>query len=580
MQQITIVVALGGTYDIGKQLLTVGNLIIPCTKVLCFGGKVICPVPGRCGGVVGDQQQAIGLAPGRPGANIIFPIPLTIVGVDPEAENKLSGIAGCVTSGHYLESSTAPMGAVPILLSDRSLLDESISAVISRTTAVAPLIAGQDPTALTGWQSEGTRTIDPNLALQNASLEGGSGGPFLNPSPVWMPGAIQYSVDAGGTLTPTTVPADPTAYANPFVVNARPDFYMPVEAQDVWFRSLQDRYQTGQNPGNQWDLVGRFNPACLPSFNSNGAGQIGTFVPPVLTTTDGKTIGPNRSIAGYLDSPPLMLTTLQGAEYFADSKIFSGAPGPAFISAIRVRVLGTGQLGQAAEARLSRVAVQIRDATGLQVDIVKGSSPRLIQIALPAGKFGRPALTVTQGWASKGVGFRFFQAVSFQNLAIFAVVLVGALILVAQTAYVSVRRRRSELAVLRAVGWPPWRIALLIELEMLILGLTVGAVGLAISVPITVLAHVGPTWWTTAGVVPLSVLIALLAGVIPAVGSMRGTTLSVITQPEAIRERRLPSSSLAFGLRQVIAWRWDVAMGIAALTLGATLVAGIELVAA
>ncbi len=582
MPPITIVVALGGAYDIGRSTLTVGSLVIPCTKVLCFGGRVICPIANSCSIVVGDQQRAIGLDPGRPGADIYFPVPVTIAGVDPSAENQLSGVANCLTSGHYLQPSPAVAagGAIPVLLSDRTLLDESIAVTVSRTTAIGPLIGGQDAAALTGWQSAGIQTIDPNLALKG--FEEGASAKFPNLSPIWVPGPLQYRQSSGGVLNPATQSPDLSAYQNPFLQSAAPDFNVPAEARDVWFRSLQDRYQSGLGGGeaNQWDVVGHFNPNCMPSFNGQGAGELATFAPPVVTTSDGKSIGPNRSIAGYLDSPPLMLTTLEGAEYFADPTRFVGAPGPKFISAIRVKVSGTDQISQPAQERLSRVAAQIRDATGLQVDIVKGSSPRPLKVALPAGNFGRPALTVTQGWASIGVAFKFLQAVSFQNLAIFAVVLIGALILVAQTAYVSVRRRRSEFAVLRAMGWPPWRIAFLIELEMLILGLVVGAIGLALGVPITVVAQLGPTWWTTVGVVPLSVLIAVLAGLVPAMTIMRGATLNVISESEPIRERQLPSSALTLGLRQVVARRWDVAMGIASLALGATLVGGIELVAA
>jgi len=129
-------------------------------------------------------------------------------------------------------------------------------------------------------------------------------------------------------------------------------------------------------------------------------------------------------------------------------------------------------------------------------------------------------------------------------------------------------------------AWPPWRIALLIELEMLVLGLVVGAMGLVVGVPLTLLAHLNPTWWTTVGVIPLSILIALLAGAVPAVGSVRGSIVNVITPQEPIRHRQLPSSALALGLRQVTARRWDVALGIAALALGAALLGGIELIAA
>ncbi len=583
MEPITIAIAPGGTYDIGKRTLTLGSQVIPCTKIRCFGGKAICPQPGLCPDQVdsGDQQRVVGLPPGRAGANIIFPIPLTIAGVDPDAENQLSGIAKCVTSGHFLQSDAGigVGGAVPILLSDRSLLDESISATIARTTDVMPLINGQDPAVLAGWEPAGTRSLDPNLALQNA-LEA-SNFTWANLSPIWMPGPVQYAQNSAGVLTAQTAPTDPSAYANPFAVNFAPDFYMPVEARDVWFRNLQDRYQTGRGGlGNQWDVVGRFNPSCLPSFSSNGAGQMATFAQPVVKTADGKSIGPNRSLAGFLDSPPLILTTLQGAQYFANPTIFKDAPGPKFISAIRVKVAGTEQLGKPSQERLSRVAAQIQQATGLQVDIVKGSSPRSLQIALPAGRFGRPALTVTQGWASKGVAFRFFDAVSFQNLAIFAIVLVGALILVAQTAYISVQRRRSELAILRALGWPPWRIALLIELEMLILGLTVGAAALGVGVLVISTMQMGQSSWTLAGVVPLAVLIALAAGLLPALTAMRGAVLTVMSNQDPVRQSSLPSSALALGLRHVMAWHWDVAAGVAALALGATLLGTIELIAA
>jgi FtsX-like permease family len=80
--------------------------------------------------------------------------------------------------------------------------------------------------------------------------------------------------------------------------------------------------------------------------------------------------------------------------------------------------------------------------------------------------------------------------------------------------------------------------------------------------------------------VPLALVIALLAGVVPAASTMRGTTISAISHLEPIRDRQLPSSVLALGLRQVMVWRWDVAMAVAALALGAALLGGIELIAA
>jgi hypothetical protein len=498
------------------------------------------------------------------------------------AENRLSGTGKCITSGQYLHDqigSEPPSGALPILLADRTLLDETILVVISRTTAVASLASGQDASALTNWQSVGGETVDPNNALRG--FEETVAEHFQNLSPIWLPGPVQYHQTADGALSPSSQAPDLSAYVNPFVQGVSSDLTIPAEAHDLWFRGLQDRYQTGAaGTPNTWDLLGRFDPTCVPGFSRFGSGSMGLFASPSVATSGGRTLGPNRSIAGLLDSPPLMLTTLAGAEYFADPKRFKGAPGARFISAIRVKVSDTDQVGRPAEERLSRVAAEIRDETGLQVDIVKGSSPRPVEIHMPQGNYGRPAITVSQNWASKGVLFRFFQAVSFQNLAIFALVLLAALILVGQTAFISVRRRRRELSVLRALGWPPWRIALLVELEMAVLGLAVGLVGLAVGVPATHVFHVNQSWLTTLGVVPLALVIALLAGAIPAFTTSRGPVLDGFFEPQRIHESALPASALLLGFRNARAWRWDTAACVASLALGGALLGAIELITA
>jgi hypothetical protein len=41
-------------------------------------------------------------------------------------------------------------------------------------------------------------------------------------------------------------------------------------------------------------------------------------------------------------------------------------------------------------------------ATGLDVDITMGSSPSAVTVALPAGTYGRPGLTLTESWINKG----------------------------------------------------------------------------------------------------------------------------------------------------------------------------------
>ena len=94
----------------------------------------------------------------------------------------------------------------------------------------------------------------------------------------------------------------------------------------------------------------------------------------------------------------------------------------------------------------------------------------------PGGKFGRPALIVTEPRSAKGVAFLFSRAITQQNLALFYLTLLGAAGLVGQSTYTSVKRRRSEFGMLRAIGWPRWRIALLVELELLLVAVVAGAI--------------------------------------------------------------------------------------------------------
>jgi ABC-type antimicrobial peptide transport system permease subunit len=279
-----------------------------------------------------------------------------------------------------------------------------------------------------------------------------------------------------------------------------------------------------------------------------------------------------------VNSPPSIFTTLAGAAFFASRTRFDGAPGEAFISAVRVRVEGADTPGSVAQARLSRVAAEIRDATGLAVDIVAGSSPETIKVDLAAGNFGRPPLTVSEFWSVKGVAFRFVKALEAHNLGLFAMVLLGAVILVGETAFISVRRRRPEFGVLRALGWRSRTIARLVELEMLVLGLGVGLIVLLVVIPLSLVLPVAAGTWQLLAAVPLTIAVAACAAILPALGASRGTTASVLKGGGRIRSSRIPRSAIALGLRELGGTRRvETALGVGAVALGAAMLGGVLL---
>ncbi len=69
---------------------------------------------------------------------------------------------------------------------------------------------------------------------------------------------------------------------------------------------------------------------------------------------------------------------------------------------VRVRVAGVVGPDEESLARIERVATLIDERTGLEVDVTAGSSPAPQEVVLAAGKFGRPELRLSEGWAKKG----------------------------------------------------------------------------------------------------------------------------------------------------------------------------------
>ncbi len=211
---------------------------------------------------------------------------------------------------------------------------------------------------------------------------------------------------------------------------------------------------------------------------------------------------------------------------------------------------------------------------------MKGASPKTIQVTLPAGSFGRPSLTVREEWSVKGVAYRFTRAVSAQNVALFALILVSATLLTGQGAYTAVRRRRLEFGVLRALGWPARRIAWLVELEMLALGGAVGMVTTLVGVLLVLLFHLEIAAWQFGLTLPLAVGVAALAALVPAHTAARGTTVSVIAPTRDVRRSRVPASSLTLAVRDLWGtWRVEAILGASAVALGAALLGGVVLIA-
>jgi putative ABC transport system permease protein len=574
------------------------NMTFPGGQIDCstFSLTESCWAPStECPGCQTGIARPFNVDSQAPGWIENFAQPLLVAAIDPEAEAKLTGLNSCVTQGSYLASapleikprdptSVAPWSnaVIPALLSTSPFVDETFRVEVDQSSQASSLLSGGNPELLGGW----TPVKSEEITAQEAYLGAGSGQALNSATTLFIrPGDVAYQQIGSDHLAATIQGQDLSIYQDPFIGLPLAE-QVPPEALDQWFRPLMQVpwNNTSSNSHSSraaWKSVGNFNPNCLPTFSDLGAGQLVTFAPPKVTLPNGHPLLPTRSAAGYVNVPPLLLTTLQAAQFFSDPIQYPGGLGDKFISAIRVRVADVETPGPASPARLSRVAAAIKEATGLAVDIVRGSSGRAIEVDLPAGKFGRPALTVTEPWAVKGIAFTFLRAVSAQNLGLFGLVLVGAMVLVGETGYISVRRRRREFGVLRALGWRASSVAWLVELEMLVLGLGTGLLALVAGIPIVSRLGMGTSAWQLAAVVPMAIAIAALAGLVPALSAGRGGAAAAMesTGRAAVTDRRPPNGLIGVAWLELRGqWRAEAALGAAAIALGAAILGVVVLI--
>jgi putative ABC transport system permease protein len=263
-----------------------------------------------------------------------------------------------------------------------------------------------------------------------------------------------------------------------------------------------------------------------------------------------RALGPTTNLGGYLSQPPLFLTTLKAATPFFDSSVFTGDhPRRPPIAAIQVRVSGVHGATRASISRVKRVAAQIEQTTDLQVDITAGSSPTPVRVDLPAGGFGQPALAVKQGWVKKGVATVILNASDAKNTALFALILLTAALFVANASFAAVRQRRGEIATLATIGWARHQIFAAVLGEVAVIGLLAGLAGAALSALIIEVTGLHLVLSRVVGVVPACVLVALIAGAVPAWSAARLSPLAGLSAP-------VRSSAAARRVRTIGALAW------------------------
>ncbi len=531
-------------------------------------------------------------------AQISFP--LLIAAIDPVQEARLVKLNSAVSTGRYLTSEDTPRlrkrgtgywREIPVIASTKTYVDEHLEVQVERLQIPR---GAEIPQILASSRARTFVTGLPGERLEHRLVEASSvyeqlvkGGDIFSDI-YWTPREVRYQSVGRLRVQPRVVTNPPAIWRAKRFVSAGGHYPAPQSNADLQFRALTPHTGSHGFSRNVYDtphlrVVGRYDPAKLPGFSPLSGVPLETYYPPALEPADvasrkalrGKPLLPTQNVGDYIQQPPLLLTTLEGMKPFLNPKYFEGVNGRAPISVIRIRVAGVKGPDELSQERVKAVAVKIREQTGLDVDITVGSSPREVLVELPKGKFGRPALLLEEGWVKKGVSVSFLNALARKDLALFTLIPLVCGFFLANGAFASARARRREIGTLLCMGWSQRAIFAAVLGEIALIGLIAGVLGTALAGLAVFIFSLEVSLLRVFLVLPISLLLAVLAGFLPAWRAARSVPLDAVRPAVAGRERsgrvRRMAELAAVNLRRApartVVGSVGLLVGVAALTL-------------
>jgi len=529
---------------------------------------------------------------------VAWTIPMLIAAIDPDAEAKLDGLNKALVSGSYLKENEGDSGPTfPVLASSDSGMNEYAQTTLQQLAAppVMPDMNarwGSAQASAPGRTVASVRTtaqqaydfavkgLGPTITVTNRQ------GTFTGNSfsGYWSVGPVDYERTTAGALVPRQVVNPPSVWYVGTVAS------VAMDDESTQYRIVTSHAKLGaQTPGAGSQIpplikvAGVFDPARIRSFDPLSQVPLGDYQPVVAASATaasrralrGSDLLPSQNLGGLVSQPVNLVTTLPALPVLENTHFFTGVHTADPISVIRVRVAGVTRPGAPSRERINLVAQQIAQRTGLDVDIVAGSSPSPVTVDLPADRFGQPPLTLSENWVKEGVALAIISAVDKTSVALFTLILVVCVLFVGNAATAAVRGRRRELGVLAAVGWRRSRLFGTVLGELAVIGLAAGLLAAAIAVPVSAGLGLNASPGRALLAVPVAMAVAVIAGLAPAwlaaradpVSSVRPPVLAVrrayqprgITSLAALNVARTPGRTL-IGVT-------SLAVGIAALTM-------------
>jgi putative ABC transport system permease protein len=478
--------------------------------------------------------------PGEVGVPVGVQFPVMVAAVDPVQEDRLVGLSGSIASGHGLTGDLSavsrhrpfPKLEIPVIASTRDFVGDDLRIDVERLKVEgqrklpAILASSRAYSYVTHLKGEevGSRTYRA-ASLYRKSLE------LLVAEAYWTTSPVRYRERSGGYLgaTTTTNPNETYNVPGSGYVAAPPN-------QDLQFRRVTQHARTETYPVISLKVMGRFDPFALTGFSAFSRTVLAAYAPPVARPADadsrralrGHSLQPTMNLGGYIQQPPLMLTTLDAAESLFDDNDFTSASGNHPIRVIRVLVNGVSGPDSDSLSRIKAVAQLIAQRTGLAVDITAGSSPTNVWVHLPAGRFGSPPLNLQESWAKKGLAVIILQAVDKKSLSLFLLVLAVTVGFLVNAGLAAVRGRLWEIGVLMGLGWSKSRIFGAVLGEVVVTGAVAGIAGVILVALLLTVLDLNMPLWHAFLVAPVAIVVAALSGLWPARQAARSSPISAL----------------------------------------------------
>jgi cell division protein FtsX len=534
------------------------------------------------------------LPPGMPITDL-FEIPLLLAGIDSFQEAELLALDQAIAKGHYfnnpvpttqLQNSLSPgpggSNKIPVLVSSRSYIRLSLAAELKRL----PLEVNEhslEMIAKQGGISYLSSLEEKAETLGALNIEGDQVHSLLVDSLLGASGSNRRTIHSLTWAIPSRITyreIDPPLDYDGLVLEIVPATQGPSTHGWEWRWIPYRNTFPAHLRGIFWlYAVGSFDVEQIPISSSINPVPLETYLPPVSQlryTENGGVVDPPISLlptlnpAGYIQGPPMLLTTIGFARAILGEDV---------ISAIRVRVALEGCPGDYLtcpltpqnQRKIETIASEIARRTGLEVDIMVGSSPTRVLVHVPGIGY------VEEQWIQKNVSVTYTEKVQTGHLLLLGALLgIGGLFTL-DLAWAEVVARRRTIALQKALGWRSSTIFRQVLGQIAGVGSVASLLGVLLAWGVSLLLGWEPPLPGLLIGVPLLVVgLSLVGGLYPAWLAARLAPVAGLSRGNVRYPRRkthhMPARSLLPYAWQGLARRWSrTALGALTAALSAAL---------